>query len=139
MKRSVGIACWHGDRVLIAKRKGTTYYSGFWGFPGGKIEHQETPLQAAQRELEEETGLLLDPCQFEIMDCICSHVNPCTAKCFIFETEIDPSKLDDITNMEQNKSHDWEWHHLNKVLKKQLMPGIREYLEHAAERYGIEI
>ena len=31
-----------------------------WGFPGGHVEPGESPLEAAHRELEEETGLVLD-------------------------------------------------------------------------------
>ena len=31
-----------------------------WAFPGGKIEEEETPEQAAVREIEEETGFLVD-------------------------------------------------------------------------------
>ena len=43
-------------KLLIAKetqpRNGT-----FWGFFGGRIEKNETALEAAKRELEEETGM----------------------------------------------------------------------------------
>ena len=35
--------------------------SGTWEFPGGHLEDGEAPLQAAQREWQEETGLALQP------------------------------------------------------------------------------
>lgn len=31
-----------------------------WGFPGGKIEHGETPIEAVRREVKEETNLDID-------------------------------------------------------------------------------
>lgn len=36
---------------------------GGWAFPGGKVEEGETPMQAAERELREETSLELRPGQ----------------------------------------------------------------------------
>ncbi len=44
-------------KVLINKRPVGKEYEGFWEFPGGKIEHQETPELALIRELREELSI----------------------------------------------------------------------------------
>jgi 8-oxo-dGTP diphosphatase len=46
-------------RVLIAKRPEGKIMPGYWEFPGGKLEGNETPEQAAKREVKEEIGVSL--------------------------------------------------------------------------------
>ena len=47
------------NKVLIMKRQNTKFLSGLWEFPGGKIEKNETALQAIVREVKEETNLTI--------------------------------------------------------------------------------
>lgn len=43
--------------LLMAQRPAGTSWSGWWEFPGGKIESEETPFEALQRELKEEINI----------------------------------------------------------------------------------
>jgi 8-oxo-dGTP diphosphatase len=46
-----------GENFLVGKRSDGVPLAGFWEFPGGKVESDETFEQAAMRECLEETGL----------------------------------------------------------------------------------
>ncbi len=43
--------------VLLAQRPPGKACAGYWEFPGGKLERDETPIQALVRELREELGI----------------------------------------------------------------------------------
>src|SRR5579859_1593931 len=59
-----------GDRFLLVRRAKPPN-QGRWGFPGGVQELGETVIEAAQRELGEETGVLAgDPRVFTALDAI---------------------------------------------------------------------
>ncbi|MEX1279642.1 MAG: NUDIX domain-containing protein [Acidimicrobiia bacterium] len=52
----VGVLVEDGDRFLLVKR-GRPPRRGEWAVPGGKVERGETLVEAAAREVAEETGL----------------------------------------------------------------------------------
>lgn len=46
------------DKGLLLKRGKTAPYApGYWNFPGGHVDKNETIIEAARRECEEETGI----------------------------------------------------------------------------------
>ena len=47
-------------KILIASRPETKNFSGFFEFPGGKVEKGEYLLEALDREIYEELGIRLD-------------------------------------------------------------------------------
>lgn len=50
-------------RVLLAQRPRGKAFAGLWEFPGGKVDHGETPEAALIRELSEELGIEVEePC-----------------------------------------------------------------------------
>lgn len=44
-------------QFLLTRRPGGKLYFGYWEFPGGKVEKNETLLHALERELWEELGI----------------------------------------------------------------------------------
>ncbi|MBU3916201.1 NUDIX domain-containing protein, partial [bacterium] len=49
----------HAALILTRRATSLKNHSGQWAFPGGRIDKNETPEEAALRELEEEVGLKL--------------------------------------------------------------------------------
>lgn len=60
----VGILVNADRQILIAKRPNGRHLSGFWEFPGGKLEAGETLEDALTRELQEEIGVIVEACKF---------------------------------------------------------------------------
>jgi len=57
---AVGVVFHDDGRVLFAERPAGKPWSGYWEFPGGKIESGESVLRALTRELHEELGIEVD-------------------------------------------------------------------------------
>ncbi|MEP6266931.1 MAG: NUDIX hydrolase [Paracoccaceae bacterium] len=51
------------DQFLLVKRRNEPD-AGLWGFPGGHVELGETAMEAAARELREETGVIGRPLSY---------------------------------------------------------------------------
>ena len=57
MRVSTAALIWSGDELLLVKRPPGGDLSECWELPGGKVDGDETPEEALQRELKEELGV----------------------------------------------------------------------------------
>ena len=59
---AVGVLVRADQAFLLTSRPVGKAYAGYWEFPGGKLEKEETVEQALRRELQEEIGLTIQDC-----------------------------------------------------------------------------
>jgi len=59
---AVGVLVRDDDSFLLTSRPEGKAYAGYWEFPGGKLEVDETVEQALCRELQEEIGITIQDC-----------------------------------------------------------------------------
>jgi ADP-ribose pyrophosphatase YjhB (NUDIX family) len=57
-----------GDAGVLCVQRAVEPRVGAWMVPGGHLEHEEAPAEAAARELREETGVVVDPTALELLD-----------------------------------------------------------------------
>ncbi|WP_309626031.1 NUDIX domain-containing protein [Methylibium sp.] len=58
---AVGVLFDSRGSFLLTSRPDGKVYAGYWEFPGGKLEANETVEQALRRELYEELGITIGP------------------------------------------------------------------------------
>lgn len=109
------------DRILLTRRKKGKSLEGFWEFPGGKVEKEETDTTALKRELKEELGLEISELKYFSEN---KHdYNSFTILLVAYEckTLVDPKKLAD---------HDkFKWVRINDIKKFYLSDADKPILE----------
>lgn len=67
---AVGILQRPDGAYLLTTRPVGKAYAGYWEFPGGKLEINETVEQALRRELQEEIGVVIGPAHLLRVDMV---------------------------------------------------------------------
>ncbi len=63
-KVAVAVIVFRDGKILCGKRKGDGHSDGMYGVPGGHIEFGERIVEAATREIAEETGITVSNVSF---------------------------------------------------------------------------
>ena len=98
-----------GPMVLLGKRKGELG-TGMYSLPGGKVDYGETPIQAAIREVKEETNLELKNIYFTGI--LTNDYYPEQGKqylCMYYMATV--ADEGDLEVLEPTKVESWDWYY----------------------------
>lgn len=106
VKVGIGVFVFNeAGHVLLGKRI-NSHGHGTWGLPGGHLEHGETPIECAIREVREETGLILTHTQEGLFtNDIFEEENKHYVTLFIYGT----CKNEEPQIQEPEKCLEWQW------------------------------
>lgn len=98
------------NKILLSRRYNTGYFDNYYSFPAGHLDGEETLKQAMVREAKEETGIILDLSDLELIHTMNRKISGneridffFTAKKWVNEPKIiEPEKCDDLSWFEFN-------------------------------------
>ncbi len=115
-----------GAKLLVLKRSVGKPEPGRWGVPAGKLEAHETPMDAAMRELFEETGISLEgPSQIQSVGALYLRKPDVDYIYHMFKIDIAQVPVVKISNEHQA----YQWAAANDLEKMPLMAGAKEVLQ----------
>lgn len=98
----------HDGQILILHRQNTKAEGNKWGIPGGKIEKNETPLQAVIRETKEETGFDISKQTIETLKTVYIEYNEKNHFVYhTFRTQLQENPGDVKINSNEHKGFTW--------------------------------
>lgn len=114
----VGVLIVRQGMILMGLRKGA-HGAGTWAPPGGHLEFGETIEHCAQRETQEETGLVihdirLGPYTNDIMQDAARHY----VTCFVLAD----APAGEARVLEPEKCEQWQWHDWNNLPENLFLP-----------------
>ena len=121
LKRRATVIYRRDEAILFVRKRHAK-----WNLPGGRIEKGETPLQAALREMVEETGLIFNQLAYisEYEDSRATH--------FLFEASL-PGQP---TPRPCNEIDDCRWFSTKDLDKRSVRGSIRTLLKHCRLESG---
>jgi 8-oxo-dGTP diphosphatase len=123
LKRRATVICRHEEEILFVRKRNAK-----WNLPGGRVEKGETPLQAAMREMAEETGLIFDQLSYV------SQYRDDKVVHFLFEAIPGANQKPRAAN----EIDDCRWFTVKELGKRNVRSAIRTLLKRCAADMGRE-
>ncbi|TVY08995.1 NUDIX hydrolase [Paenibacillus cremeus] len=110
------------NRLLMLRRTNTNYEDGKLSLVAGKLDGQEEVIRAAVREAQEESGVLLEPSDLEVVGVM--HRRSDTGEWIDFFLSVKQWKGEPV-NMEPDKCSEMAWYPVHN-LPGDTIPHVRQ-------------
>jgi mutator protein MutT len=124
----VGVMMLKDNKIILGKRnEGNALGGDSWTCPGGKLEFGENIIDAAKREVEEETGIKVNEIKLISVSNDIAYGNHFVTLGFLCNGFEGQPKV-----TEPNKIIEWKWFPINKLPKPIFLPSeklINNYKE----------
>ncbi len=128
---NIATACLFNEagHILVVRKRGTRLFM----LPGGKIEAEETPLQALRRELHEELGLRIEESQLQALGHFQSRAanepdHWVEADVFVGLVEGEVQVQAEIEALDWLAPRTQQQEHLAPLLREQVLPALLQRL-----------
>ncbi len=113
------------NKILLSRRYNTGYFDNYYSFPAGHLDGKETLRQAMVREVKEETGIILNQSDLELIHTMNRKIPNNERVDFFFTTKkwLGAPKI-----MESEKCNDLSWFELNN-LPDNIIPYIKQAID----------
>ncbi|WP_348775264.1 NUDIX hydrolase [Solwaraspora sp. WMMD937] len=103
-----------GAAVLLRDRDGRILlveptYKDYWELPGGVVEADESPYQAAVRELAEEFGLTVAPGRLLVVDWVPPRTGRTEGVMFVYDGGVLDASQTDAIRLPLQELRSWAW------------------------------
>lgn len=107
-KRYVGVLVKCKDKVLLCKRNDNGSFPGMWSIPAGKVEDEESTMDAAKREFFEETAIDIDDEKLTFIGLIPRHTRDgkkIKGLMYVYLFEVNEEIIPDLENAIDGEEH----------------------------------
>lgn len=111
----VGIILKDNNNILLVQRHNTDWACGYWNFPGGLLEKNETLTAAAARETLEEIGVVVEPSDFTLAHALQVRANEKNTQDIIGLYFIAEAWQGTPTNKEPHRHSNVAWFNINAL------------------------
>jgi 8-oxo-dGTP diphosphatase len=121
------------DRVLLVEPT----YKDYWEVPGGGVEADESPYEAAVREVSEELGIVVAPGRILVVDWVPPLAGRTEGVIVLYDGGILDSGLEAQISLNRGELRSWAWSTMAEAddrLSPLLARRVRASVQAAAER-----